>query len=118
MIWKNEDYESVGHHSFNIDQVAKKIEKKIKEDNDIPYDGYCIDYQYGLISFFIKTGYDREYVEFDPNTLLFHVQNDLWISEFDELGIFRLLVLFSQIGLSDKLRMMKGLDGLGENKNG
>lgn len=108
MIYTNDDYESESnkHHSFDIEQVAKEIEKKIKKDDEISYDGYSIDYDHWLIKFFVKTADGREYVAFDPVTLSFHVQNDLWISEFDELSIFRLLVLFSQIELSDMLRTM------------
>lgn len=58
------------------------------------------------IRFYVKTGDGREYVEYDPCTLAYHVQNDLWISEFDQQSIYELLVLFAQIREVQTLKSM------------
>lgn len=99
MIYGKKDYEDEAKykHDFNIDQVAKELEKRIKKFSDIAYDGYSINRMTLTIRFYVKTGDGREYVEYDPCTLAYHVQNDLQISEFDQQSIYELLVLFAQI---------------------
>lgn len=110
MIYSEEDYKDAAKykHSFDIDQVAKEIEKKIKADSDIAYDGYLINRKTCLINFCIKTADGREWISYDPCTLNYHIQNSLWISEFDETSIFRLLVIFSELRYKWNLKAMKG----------
>ena len=108
MIYGTKDYEDEAKykHGFNIDQVAKELEKIIKKFSDIAYDGYSINRMTLTIRFYVKTGDGREYVEYDPCTLAYHVQNDLWISEFDQQSIYELLVLFAQIREVQTLKSM------------
>lgn len=108
MIYGTKDYEDEAKykHDFNIDQVAKELEKRIKKFSDIAYDGYSINRMTLTIRFYVKTGDGREYVEYDPCTLAYHVQNDLWISEFDQQSIYELLFLFAQIREVQTLKSM------------
>lgn len=110
MIYAKEDYD---HNGFDVDpyRVAEEIQKHIQSDPDIPYAGYSVNSRTGLINFYVKTGDGREFVAFDPSTCSYHVQNDLWISEFDELAIFRLLVIFAKIRGADMFRQFKAMDG-------
>lgn len=109
MIYKNEDYENqcLKHPDFDIGNVAVLIDVEIRKDPLIKYKSYSVDFKHGLIRFYIETGDGEEYVVFDPCTLSFHIQNNLWISEFDETSIFRLLVILSEIRYRWNLKAMK-----------
>lgn len=109
MIYTEEDYESpCGKYSdFDIGKVAVHIDIEIRKDPLIKYEGYSVDFKHGLIRFYIKTGDGDEYIVFDPCTLSFHIQNDLWISEFNETSIFRLLVILSEIRYKWNIKAMK-----------
>lgn len=86
---------------IDVEKVAKEIEKKIKANSDIAYDGYdfAIDFGAGylVINFYIKTADGRECISYDPHTLDYHIQNDLWITDFNQDSIYELLILFAQI---------------------
>ena len=109
MIYTSKDYESSYGKNYDLDigKVAVHIDIEIRKDPLIKYEGYSVDFKHGLIQFYIKTGDDEEYIVFDPCTLSFHIQNDLWISEFDETSIFRLLVIFSEIRYKWNIKAMK-----------
>ena len=109
MIYTSKDYESSygKNHDLDIGKVAVHIDIEIRKDPLIKYEGYSVDFKNWLIRFYIKTGDDDEYIVFDPCTLSFHIQNDLWISEFDETSIFRLLVILSEIRYKWNIKAMK-----------
>lgn len=109
MIYTSKDYESSygKNHDLDIGKVAVHIDIEIRKDPLIKYAGYSVDFKHWLIRFYIKTGDDEEYIVFDPCTLSFHIQNDLWISEFDETSIFRLLVILSEIRYKWNIKAMK-----------
>ena len=76
MIYGKKDYEdSIMITDFDINQVAKKIERIIKRDDEFPYAGYSIDHKTNLIKFYVKTGDGKEFIAFDPATYSYHVQN-------------------------------------------
>lgn len=110
MIYSKKDYES-NEMDFNLDleQIAKRIEKIIKRDDTIPYTGYTLNRKTHIICFYVKTGDGQEFVAFDSITMSYHIQNDVWISEFDETAIFKLLGLFSTIRREDMFRQFEGM---------
>lgn len=78
-----EAYDKETFHDVDVDRVAKIIDKEFQKDfKRYGYKGYEIDRRGGLIVFKVKTG-DEERIYFDPYTMRIHLQNDLWIDEFN-----------------------------------
>lgn len=111
MIYGKKDYEdSIMITDFDINQVAKKIERIIKRDDEFPYAGYSIDHKTNLIKFYVKTGDGKEFIAFDPATYSYHVQNDLWISEFDEQAVLQLLAILADVRREDEWKQVKAME--------
>lgn len=110
MIYAKKDYEDNELETdFDIDEVAKKVERIIKTDDEFPYAGYSIDHKTNLIKFYLKTGDGKEFIAFDPATCSYHVQNDLWFSEFDESALLQLLGIFTTIRREDEWKQIEAM---------
>lgn len=110
MIYTKREYEDNNMEiDFDIEQVAKKIEQIIKRDDDFPYAGYSIDRKHNLIKFYVKTGDGKEFIAFDPTTCFYHVQNDLWFSDFDESALLQLLGIFTTIRREDEWKQIEAM---------
>ena len=111
MIYTQREYEDKNLRiDFDFDQVAKKIQRIIKRNDEIPYAGYSIDRKTNLIKFYIKTCGEKEFIAFDPTTSYYHVQNDLWFSEFDESALLQLLDIFTTIRREDEWKQIMAME--------
>lgn len=110
MIYTKKDYEDNDMEiDFDIEKVAKKIERIIKRDDEFSYAGYSIDHKTNLIKFYIKTGDGKEFIALDPATYSYHVQNDLWVSEFDEKAVLQLLAILADVRREDEWKQIMAM---------
>lgn len=68
---------------INLLKVANILDEKFRNDLSVQgYAGFDIDKKHDLIKFFAKTE-EIETIYFDPYTLECHLQNNLWLDEFN-----------------------------------